>query len=319
MIQYYPEMKKLLFILQFPLFVFFNISLFLGIIQLADNTIEIQDSNGIVPVYNGKEDFDPSLQRINSIRKLESFSDSLYNSKYNQATDSQYEHNYAEVVTETVRNRFYHGYSKYTMSNNFVASLFSKASLDGYSAIIIPDDIMKYPYAACSQQAIVVMELLRKKGLTTRKVGFQGKISGHFCFEVFYNGGWHFYDTNMEPDVAVLNAHNRPSINVLAANKELLLNAYRSYPEELVTDIFLNYSFGKPNRFPAPRGIVFQQLAKFLSYTAWLFFLAAFIIVRIKYLKLRNNKYVWNRRVSFPQPKPATSPSYYRGITAPGA
>jgi len=64
-------MKKLLFISQFPLFAFLNVSFFLGIIQLSGNTIGNTDSNNTLPVYYVEKDFYPSLQSINSIEKLE--------------------------------------------------------------------------------------------------------------------------------------------------------------------------------------------------------------------------------------------------------
>src|SRR5206468_12316967 len=114
-------------------------------------------------------------------------------------------------------------------------------------------DILKYPYAACSQQSIVFMEILKRKGFNTREVGFQGKTSGHFCFEVDYNGGWHFYDPDMEPDTIILNAYNRPGIAFLARHKDILLKAYHQYPPELIMDIFPNYFYGSVNTFAAPK------------------------------------------------------------------
>ncbi|MBL0337301.1 MAG: hypothetical protein IPP73_18825 [Chitinophagaceae bacterium] len=127
--------------------------------------------------------------------------------------------------------------------------LLSQVSMEGLSAIVIPDDILEYPYAACSQQSIILMELLKQKGFTTRKVGFQGKTTGHFCFEVFYGNGWHFYDPDMEPDSKVLDANNRPDIQFLARHKDVLLQAYAQYPVEKVLDIFPNYFYGSVNEF----------------------------------------------------------------------
>jgi hypothetical protein len=187
--------------------------------------------------------------------------------------------------------------------------------MSGLRAIVIPDDILKYPYAACSQQSIVFMEILKRKGFTTREVGFQGKIYGHFCFEAYYDGGWHFYDPDMEPDVAVLNAYNRPSIAILTRHPDILLKAYRQYPSEQVLDIFPNYFYGSVNTFAAPRAIIFQQLTKFFSYTIWLFFLIAFILVRKKYLRLSKN-YVRNNRIHIPRVQPGTSPMYYPNYSA---
>ncbi|MBL7731244.1 MAG: hypothetical protein JNM88_08710 [Chitinophagaceae bacterium] len=312
-------MKKILLGLQVLLFCLFNAALLATIVQLSGVSGPFDHLNYKKPEYNNVEEYDPSLQRINSSTSLITYCDSLYNSSFSDNKGGAFERHYADIVSSVIRKRFYHGYSHYSVSDNYLSVLFSRATLDGYSAIVIPEDILKHPNAACSQQSIVMMDVLKRKGLQTRKVGFSGKTAGHFCFEVYYDGGWHFYDTNMEPDVALLNAHNRPDIATLVNDKELLLKAYSRYPKEKVLDVFSAYSYGTPNAFSAPRGLIFQKAAKFLSYTLWIFFLTAFIIVRRKYLRLAHKKYVRNSRIYLPQPEQGTSPSYYPGITAPGA
>jgi hypothetical protein len=197
--------------------------------------------------------------------------------------------------------------------------LLSRLSVRGLDAVVIPDDIMKYPFAACSQQSIVMMEVLRSKGFDTRKISFQGKISGHFCFEVYYDGGWHFYDTNMEPDATVLNSYGRPDIASLVSHPDILIKAYNHYPKNEILDIFPTYTYGEINKFPAPRAMLFQKLTKFLSYIVWFFFLSLFLIVRLKHLRLSNQTDVRNRRIHFPQSQTGTSSSYYPGFAAPGA
>ena len=238
------------------------------------------------PSYNFSEAYDPSLERLNSLGKLTAFCDSLYNEKKQTESGVHFEQQFTDIAMTAVRERFYHGYSMYGFSNNFMAMILSKVSVSGLSAIVIPDDILKYPYAACSQQSIVLMEMLRKKGLSTRKVGFTGKKYGHFCFEVYYNGSWHFCDPDMEPSTAVLNAYNRPDIQFLAQHKDVLLLAYAQYPAEKVLDIFPNYFYGAVDQFPAKKARLFQKVTKIFSYTVWIFFLAAFILVRRKYLRM---------------------------------
>ncbi len=237
------------------------------------------------PLFTFRENFDPSLVKLNSLGKIVAYCDSIYHDKsYSQNVN--FKETYTDVVSDVIRDRFYHGYSVYKMKDNFLAVLFSKISISGLRAIVIPDDILKYPYAACSQQSIVMMEVLKRKGIDTRKVGFRGKKDGHFCFEVYYGGGWHFYDPDMEPDVNVLKAFNRPDISFLVKNPGILIKAYHQYRREQVLDIFPNYFYGSVNTFSAPKAIIFQQLTKILSYTSWLFFLIAFIVVRKKYKKL---------------------------------
>jgi hypothetical protein len=311
-------MKKLLFLAQILLFGLFNFALLATIVQLVGKPGPLSSLNYEVPVYNKTENFDAALLRLNSTDKLIEYCDSFYYAEHGAGSIIDFEKRYTETVSSVISKRFYHGYSHYSFSDNYLSVLFSRATLDGYSAIVIPNDILKHPNAACSQQSIVMMDVLMKRGLKTRKVGFNSKTSGHFCFEVFYEGSWHFYDTNMEPDAELLNAHNRPDIASLVNDKELLVQAYSRYKKEAVLDIFSNYSYGVPNAFSAPRGIVLQQAAKFLSYTLWLFILIAFILVRRKYLRLSRKKYVRNSRIYFPQPEKGRAPSYYPGITASG-
>ncbi len=250
------------------------------------------------PEYNHIEEFDPSLKELNSVNKLVKYCDSLFKEKTSTNDVINFEETYSDITSLVVRKRFYHGYSLYGFSTNFMAMLLSQVSINGLSAIVIPDDILKYPFAACSQQSIVFMEVLKRKGFLTRKVGFTGKKYGHFCFEVYYNNGWHFYDPDMEPDVSVLNAQNRPSIAQLVSNSAILIKAYQQHPKEMILDIFPNYYYGPVNTFAAPRAMIFQQLTKFFSYTMWLFFLGAFIWTRSKYKLLKTS--VKRKNISVP-------------------
>lgn len=269
------------------------------------------------PVYNFQEEFDPGFQRFNSMDKLVAYCDSLYMEKAYSGANTHYESEYPELVSSVIKKRFYHGYSVYGFNDNYVAMMLEQVSITGLSAIVIPDDILNYPYAACSQQSIVMMEILKRKGFTTRKVGFKGKKYGHFSFEAYYNGAWHYYDPNMEPDNTVLAAYNKPGIAFLASHPDLLLKAYKQFPKEKVMDLFPNYSYGVPNTFAAPQAIIFHKVTKFLSYTIWSFFLFAFIWARRKYKKLGRQQVGSRIRLSHIQP--GTSPVYYPNYSAQGA
>jgi len=298
----------------FGLFVF---TLSIPLLQATGHTDAIAKYNFRKPVYNGVEEYDASLNRITTLLKLENYSDSLFATSYGgNGTDGEY----VELMNSVVRKRFYHGYSYYGLDNNYLANIFSRITVKGYSAIIIPDDILKNSFASCSQQSIVMMEALMAKGFKTRKIGFYGKkYGGHFCFEVFYNNSWHFYDPNLEPDVTLLNKYDRPSIAYLNQHLDILLLAYRKHSTEMVMDIFPNYTYGPVNKFPASTGLMFQKATKILSYTIWLFFLLNFLLIRRLSRRLSRNQHVWNSRIYFPQSQRGTSASYYPGITAPGA
>jgi hypothetical protein len=236
------------------------------------------------PVYDQKEDFDPSLERLNSISAATAYCDSLYNEKPGKEDGASFEQEYSNIVYTVICKRFYHGYSNYDNRTNFMA-VWTKKITPYYllKAVVIPDDILHYPFAACSQQCIVMMELLKKKGITTRAVLFDGKESGHFCMETFFNGAWHLFDPDMEPDMAVLDKYGQPSIAFLANHPDIFYQAYRAYPKGKMKDLLDNRGYTEANVFPAPHLYLFQQVTKFLSYTIWMFFFLAFILVRKKY------------------------------------
>jgi hypothetical protein len=306
-------MKKFLFTLQVGLFIIMNFFLLLAVYEFFQPAGVLGRPGYNDPVYDLVEEYDPSLQRLNNVAKLTAYCDSVFADKTYTQENIRFETDYAEIANEVVRKRFYHGYSLYGFGNNHAAMFVSKAGMSGLSAIVLPDDILKFPYAACSQQSIVLMKVLQQKGFKTRKVGLSGKMGGHFCFEVYYNGAWHFVDPNMEPDLAVLNAYNRPGIQFLATHPEILLQAYKHYPKDKVLDLFCNYSYGKMNAPAAPRAYIFQLVTKFLSYTVWSFFLLAFIWVRKKYLRLSLEPNVRNCRVHFPALQPGASQAFNIG------
>ncbi len=304
-------MKKLFFALQLPLFVAFNFFVFTAVLDFtSEDTFAYNSNDRTAPIYNGREDFNPSLLRINSLAKFEAYCDSVYAVKYATQPNIRFEELYPEIAVTAVRERFYHGYSRFSLNNNLPAVLFEPLTGKDLSAIVLPDDILKYPFGACSQQSIVVMDLLQKKGFTTRVVGFSGVSTGHFGFETFFNGTWHFYDPNMEPDQTVLKKYNQPGIAFLASNPAILTAAYKNIPAEVAIDIFTNYKYRKANAAIAPWATPYQKVTKFLSYTLWIFFLLAFVWTRRKYRRLSRIQHVRNSRIHLPQLQPGTSPAY---------
>jgi len=312
-------MRRRLRILQIVFGVLFLLTFIAAIIQVLNLNDPVAKRGNEIPGNGRAEQFDPSLSRLNTVDLLMLYCDSVYEQQFTGKDPANYVRDYALILSSVTRNRFYHGYSYYGLRTNYVASIFAKLTYDGYRAIVIPNDILKYPMAACSQQSIIMMEILKKRRITFRKIGFRGEVSGHFSFEAYYNKSWHFFDPDMEPDATLLNSHNRPDIATLAGNKELLLSAYKDYSPDLVLDVFPSYFYGPVNTFPAPRGLIFQWVSLVLSYSLWLVFLIAFIFVRRKYRRISKSHYVRNNRVSFPQTQEDRSAEFNRGITAPGA
>jgi hypothetical protein len=310
--------RKILFVTQVALLILFSLSLLATVFQLTGNSNPLYRFDHNTAVYNHIEAYDPALSRLNSLKKLEQYCDSMYSERVFAGGAVEFERTYTDIVSSAVRNRFFHGYSYYGFGNNYIAALTAKITMPGLSALVIPDDILQYPYAACSQQSIVMMEVLKDKGLSTRKVSFLGKkFGGHFAFEVFYDGTWHFHDPNMEPDKALLNSYGRPGIEFLVRNPDILTKAYARYPGEKILDIFPTYSYGPINKFPAPRAVIFQKISLFLTYTIWIFFLIAFIIVRRSYLRI-SYKMPAHSMAPVRRMQPVPTPVYYPDYKAQG-
>lgn len=219
--------------------------------------------------YLGTESFDPSLSRLNSINTLIDFCDSLNGGQKIKPTDSA---QYANMVARVIRYRFVHGYTWYHLGHNYVATLLAPMVHSDLSAIVVPDDILKYPKAACSQQSIIGMKVLKDKGYLVRKIGFYDSIyEGHFCYEVKYGEKWHFYDPNREPDENVLNQHDRPSIKDLNENTALLLSAYKRDSAKFVLALYSTYKYGKSGVIPGRNAMLFQTVTSILSFTLWIF------------------------------------------------
>jgi hypothetical protein len=310
--------RKILFFTQIALLLLLIFSLVGFIFQLTGKSNPLSRFDRRTAVYNHIEAYDPLLSRLNSLKKLEQYCDSLYAEKVFAGGSVEFERTYTDVVSSAVRNRFYHGYSYYGAGSNYIAALLSKVTMPGLSALVIPDEILKYPYAACSQQSIVMMEVLKYKGLSTRKISFEGKrFGGHFAFEVFYDGTWHFYDPNMEPDKTILDNNGRPGIDFLVRNPGILTKAYAHYPALKILDIFPNYSYGPVNKFPAPKALIFQKITLFLTYTIWFFFLVAFIIVRRSFLRSKR-KVSASTMKAVPRIQPVSTSIYYPDYNAQG-
>ncbi len=226
------------------------------------------------------EFFDSSLMRLTSVKKVIEFCDSVYGDSKIKTNDSG---KYAGIMSVVLRGRFYHGYSYYGAGENSLAYLLSPIIKNDLKAIVIPDDILKHPNAACSQQSIVGMEVFKKKGYKVRKVIFNGeKYGGHFCFEAAYEGSWHFFDPDVEPELMILTEYNRPSFEMLNKNDSLLFKLYDKQGNDYVLNVFKKYHYGEVNEFPAPHARIFQYATKYLSYTLWFWVLLIFYFLRRK-------------------------------------
>jgi hypothetical protein len=120
------------------------------------------------------EEYDSSLfYRLQSIPDLLCYADSALGVEARQSLE------YSELLTALIRKRFYHGYSYYAAGNNWIAWMAGTVLWDHLHALVIPDDILKHPMAACSQQSIVLAAAFQQAGVAYREVD----LNGHFCWK----------------------------------------------------------------------------------------------------------------------------------------
>ncbi|WP_460621542.1 hypothetical protein [Hymenobacter tenuis] len=249
---------------------FFLISFYFFFDQLAAPPHPTVEALAKEFALSGRDElYDPRLGDLTSVDKVIAYTDSLTASVDAAHRDSS---TFPTLLSSVLRRRFHHGYSYFGPHDIQLASLVAKVTITDLHAIVLPDEILRHAQAACSQQSIVCMAVLRRKGYQVRKVGFLGpkEVGGHFALEAHHNGSWHYYDSNLEPDSALLAKHNRPSIAALVSDRQLLHQVYAHRLDSTqIASLFPTYQVGEVNASPAPRAHAFQLLMKWVTYGAW--------------------------------------------------
>jgi len=208
------------------------------------------------------EDFNPQLaNRIKSLAKLENYIDSVIELR-SKTTQVNTELN-VDVINSTVRMRFFHGYSHYSLRENWLAALSGKLIWYDLSAIVIADDILQYPMAACSQQAIVLMELFKRKKIPFRKIAFDH----HFAVEAYINKQWIYLDPNLEPEFQ--GTHR--SFKYLKEGNRLKEIYKNILPSAEIPNLLGNPRYGRLNEYPAPKARILHHMLSTLSHFLWMF------------------------------------------------
>ncbi len=224
------------------------------------------------------------LTQFKNVNDLMAHIDGIYT--VNHPVDKIDTSAYVNICSDVVKKRFYHGLAEYSIFDNWIAWLSGKLIWSHFLAIVEPDDILKHSAALCSQQSIVFMDLLNRKGIKNRNVGISSKEgNGHFLTEVYYKSSWHLFDVNKEPNWdSVLLAHQ--SMEFYLKNKDSL---YKIYDGKL-TPIQINYLtetiyYGQSNEFPAKNMLIFHRLTKLLTCLLPNFFLIMILISLFKQKK----------------------------------
>ena len=214
------------------------------------------------PQYDHKELFDPRLAYINSTEKLIEVSDSM--AKQNNIAPNSFA--YALMVTHLLRARFYHGFSRYPLDQNWIAATGEYCFGYGLASIVKPDDILKYSFGGCSQQSMVLMEVMKRKNISYRSVGFPH----HYATELKFNGNWYFFDPNMEPNIPDSD-RLESKWNCCADNLKKYYDTSRFKDLDWKFGKNLQVTLGKENSINARNASLFHTTTKYLSKTLWLF------------------------------------------------
>jgi hypothetical protein len=239
-------------------------------IALIISTIEWIKPNGpqqLDPNFHpANELFDPQLYSIKSIDAGVKYCDSVYGKNQISKSDTA---EYVNQMAVFIKKRFYHGYSHFSFGHNTIGWMLAPILLKNLTATVIAEDIIQFPNGACSQQSIVFFSLLKRKGFLTRKVGlFDSTLgAGHFASEVFWNGSWHFYDVNKEPNTNILESMGRPSLEEILKSPGLIDSVYKNKRDIHTGTMFKNPEYGRPNQNYAPNATIYQWTTKWISLT----------------------------------------------------
>lgn len=232
----------------------------LAILLFLPNLFDSESQS--LPAYDGKERFSSQLAYINDIDKLEAHTDSLA-FEQNICTKS---FEYCELLEGIVKDRFYHGFSKFSLKENWIAALGGKWLEEGLACKVQPDDIMQHSNAACSQQSIVMMAVLKRKNISYRKVGFPH----HYAMEVSIGNNWYFMDADMEPLITKTERmqHSWNHQNDIL-KKYYNINRFNDLDYKFGTA--LTASLGPINEVPASNAKMFHSVTFVMSRILWCF------------------------------------------------
>ena len=236
------------------------VAIILSGLFLIPNFIDynINEDNTKIAIH---EKFDPSLTRLNSLSKLELYTDSLASIK-NILPGTL---DYAVLANEVVSQRLYHKYATQSISDNWIAAVAEKLTGDCLATNFTADDILKKPYGYCVQVNTVLIELLKLKNYDYKIVSFPH----HFTFMSHIQNKWYFFDPDQEPEISTQNRSNEKWLG----NIDSLIPAYKKGRKEMELRFGnpVTYNLSELNYAIAPKAKIFQSVTNILSRIVFLF------------------------------------------------
>jgi hypothetical protein len=212
-----------------------------------------------------REAFDPALRSIDNMDEA-----TRYVSARASGNDQK---SLADAADDFVRRRFYHSYSFFDPSEDWLAYLAGFAWINLRSPVL-PDDILQHPEAACSQQVIVFQALVRRLGLDAGTV----VMDHHMNAAVKIAGRWQIYDADLE-----ISPRSYPLDRLLAGDPAVLA-IYGKIGRSI--DLAGQAAAGRiqlrhVDSNPAPQASLFHHATRALSDYGWALFLAL-LLLRIR-------------------------------------
>ena len=219
------------------------------------------------------EIYDPEIGSINTLQALK---------KNIQTIVEQENLSGIEIpiyIDDLLRKKFMHGSSSINTKGNWLLQAADTILIDELAFSFSAEDVAMHNRAICSQQAILFQALIAEFGFEYESVGFNvplleftevggDKEFNHFASAVKVDNNWYYFDSNLEP---IYDRKNHLVYSELLIGKsERLTELYPSYKWAEITEGMI-YSSSR-NTFPAPTGLLIQQVSKVLSFFSWIFF-----------------------------------------------
>lgn len=238
---------------------------YLILLSISITPIVFSTVSNLKNTYGNKELFNIELSRFKSIEDITAHIDGIYAATHTSSEIDTLA--YVKATSDIVKKRFYHGLSEYSLRDNWISYIGAKLFWNHLNAIVEPDDVLDYNKGLCSQQAIVFLEILKRKGIKTRWIGLGYKEGpGHFLAEVYYQGKWHLYDVNLEPKWERVTNHHE-SIAYYKQYPDTLFLAYEGIiSRNLFDKIMEKVQYGEVNEFPAKNMLLFHRITKIVTY-----------------------------------------------------
>ncbi len=169
------------------------------------------------------------------------------------------------LIDDYVRNKFYHEYSVKPWHDNWVLALVNTL-IPQYllSGNMKPEEIFRYDYGICNQQAILFQEIVRDFGFDYGSVRITVPGFPHFASAVMVTDEWYFFDPNLEPEYD----RRDPNIfdKIVIGDKQVLTAMYGNHFDDASSEMI---EFSEINTFPAARGVLAQEMSYVISWYGW--------------------------------------------------